>query len=95
MTATEQGRQCHRAVGPPNANCNGTSRTARSTFASQVTGEVGVSAIGKLETSVGTLIAKVKAKYEVNVSAKLTAKTGDSVSVDTPSHTTTHTTYGV
>ncbi|MEU7562401.1 hypothetical protein [Streptomyces eurythermus] len=92
---TKQGRQYHRAVGPPNANYNGTSRTAKSTFTSEVTGEVGVSITGKLETSVGTLIARVKAEYEVTVSAKLTAKLGKSISVDTPSHKTTNAVYGV
>ncbi|MEV5381848.1 hypothetical protein [Streptomyces sp. NPDC052721] len=92
---TKQGRKYHRAVGPTNSNYNGTSRTAKSTFTSEVTGEVGVAVTGELETSVGTLLAKVKAKYQVTVSAKLTAKLGNSIAVDTPSHKTTHATYGV
>ncbi|MEV7812458.1 hypothetical protein AB0P05_17165 [Streptomyces flaveolus] len=92
---TKQGRKYHRAVGPTNSNYNDTSRTAKSTFTSEVTGEVGVAVTGKLETSVGTLLARVKAKYEVTVSAKLTAKLGNSISVDTPAHKSTHATHGV
>ncbi|MFF4353293.1 hypothetical protein [Streptomyces sp. NPDC001530] len=92
---TNQGKEYHQGVGPTNSNRNNTSRTARSTFTSEVTGEVGVAISGELETSVGALIAKVKAKFGVTVSAKLTAKLGNTISVDTPSHKTTHARYGV
>jgi hypothetical protein len=92
---TSQGRQYHRGVGPTNANYNNTSRTARSTFTSEVTGEVGVAISGDLETSVGAMFAKIKEKFNVTVSAKLTAKLGNSISVDTPAHKTTHARYGV
>ncbi|MFJ3310304.1 hypothetical protein ACIPSA_46400 [Streptomyces sp. NPDC086549] len=92
---TKQGRQYHRAVGPRNSNHNATSRTAKSTFTSEVTGEVGVSVSGKLDVSVNTLLVKVKEKFEVTVSAKMTAKLGNSISVDTPPHKTTNAVYGV
>ncbi|WP_234535929.1 hypothetical protein [Streptomyces shenzhenensis] len=92
---TDQGKQYHHGVGPTNSNYNGTSRTARSTFTSEVTGEVGVAISGDLETSVNTMLVKIKAKFNVTVSAKLTAKLGNSISVDTPAHTTTHAKYGV
>ncbi|MEV3915125.1 hypothetical protein [Streptomyces canus] len=93
--ATSKGKQYHKGVGPTNSNYNGTSRTARSTFTSEVTGEVGVSLTGELETSVTVLLATIKDKYSVTVSAKLTAKLGNSISVDTPSHKTTNAKYGV
>ncbi|MFI0805675.1 hypothetical protein [Streptomyces echinatus] len=92
---TKQGRQYHRAVGPGQANYNGTSRTAKSTFTSEVTGEVGVSVSTKLQVSLGTFLAKIRQEFEVTVSAKMTAKLGNSISVDTPSHKTTHAVYGV
>ncbi|MEH0545812.1 hypothetical protein QA802_22900 [Streptomyces sp. B21-105] len=92
---TSQGAQYHRAVGPTNANYNATSRTAKSTFTSEVTGEVGVSVSGDLQASVNTMLLKIKAKFNITVSAKLTAKLGNSISVDTPSHRTTNATYGV
>ncbi|MFF7751288.1 hypothetical protein ACFZCP_18965 [Streptomyces sp. NPDC007971] len=92
---TKQGGKYHFAVGPSNSNYNGTSRTAKSTFTSEVTAEVGVAVSGDLEVSVNTLINEVKTKFHVQVSAKMTAKLGNSISVDTPSHKTTHAKYGV
>lgn len=85
----------HRGVGPTQANHNGTSRTARSTFTSEVTGEVGVAVQGELETSVNRMLASIKAKFNVTVSAKLTAKLGNSITIDTPPHKTTNAKYGV
>ncbi|MGW2698407.1 hypothetical protein [Streptomyces sp. NPDC001296] len=41
------------------------------------------------------MIAKIEAKYDVSLSASLTAKLGNSVSDDTPPHKTTHAAYGV
>ncbi|MFJ3339086.1 hypothetical protein [Streptomyces sp. NPDC086766] len=90
-----QGKQYHQGVGATNANYNGTSRTAKSTFTSEVTGEVGVSVSGDLQTSVNTMLVKIKAKFNVTVSAKLTAKLGNQIAVDTPPHKTTHAKYGV
>ncbi|WP_327246601.1 hypothetical protein [Streptomyces sp. NBC_01320] len=60
-----------------------------------MTGEVGVSVSGDLQTSVNAMLIKIKAKFNVTVSAKLTAKLGNSISVDTPPHKTTHAKYGV
>ncbi|MCX5340776.1 hypothetical protein [Streptomyces atratus] len=94
-TPTTMGTKYHRGVGPTNANYNGTSRTARSTFTSEVTGEVGVSITGELSTSVDVMIAKIEGKYSVNLSAKMTAKMGNQISVDTPPKKTTNAKYGV
>ncbi|MFE9996199.1 hypothetical protein [Streptomyces avermitilis] len=85
----------HKAVGPVNANYNGTSRTARSSFTSEVTGKVGVAVTGELETSVTVMLATIKAKWAVTVSAELTAKLGNNMTVDTPPHRTTNAKYGV
>ncbi|MFF3397183.1 hypothetical protein ACFYW6_01485 [Streptomyces sp. NPDC002659] len=94
-TPSSKGAQYHAGVGPTNSNYNGTSRVARSTFTSEVTGEVGVSVTAGLATSVEVMIAKIEAKYEVNLSAKLTAKLGNSIAVDTPPRKTTNAKYGV
>lgn len=85
----------HKGVGPVNSNCNGTSRTAKSTFTSEVTGKVGIAISGELETSAGAMLASIKTKWGVTVSPELTAKLGNTISVDTPKHTTTNARYGV
>lgn len=90
-----KGAKYHKGVGPVNANYNGTSRTARSTFTSEATGEVGVSITAGLSTSVDVMIAKIEGKYDVSLSAKLTAKMGNQISVDTPPKKTTNAKYGV
>ncbi|MET8454057.1 hypothetical protein [Streptomyces sp. NPDC005209] len=41
------------------------------------------------------MLIKIKNKFDVTVSAKLTAKLGNTISVDTPSRKTTHARYGV
>ncbi|MEV7278216.1 hypothetical protein [Streptomyces sp. NPDC093111] len=92
---TSKGTTYHVLVGAVNSNYNGTSRTVRSTFTSEVTGEVGVSITAGLSPSIEVMIAKIEGKYEVNLSAKLTAKLGNSVSVDTPPKKTTNAKYGV
>ncbi|WP_406475750.1 hypothetical protein [Streptomyces sp. NBC_01615] len=92
---SSKGKQYHKGVGPTNANHNGTSRQAQSTFTSEVTGKVGVSVSGELETSVNAMITTIKTKYSVTVSAELTAKLGNTISVPTPAHTTTNARYGV
>ncbi|WP_326590737.1 hypothetical protein [Streptomyces brevispora] len=94
-TPTTKGSKYHKGVGPTNSNYNGTSRTARSTFTSEVTGEVGVSVSGELSTSVDVMVAKIEAKYAVNLSVKLTAKVGNSIAADTPPKKTTNAKYGV
>lgn len=90
-----QGGKYHRGVGPVNSNYNGSSRTARSTFTSEVTGEVGMSVSAGLQVSRDTLLVKIEGKFDVNLSAKLTAKMGNTISVDTPAKRTTNAKYGV
>ncbi|MEV0883921.1 hypothetical protein AB0J03_08815 [Streptomyces microflavus] len=90
-----KGTTYHVGVGPTNANYNGTSRVARSTFTSEVTGEVGVSVTAGLSGSVGAMVAEIEAKYDVELSLKMTAKLGNSIAVDTPPKRTTNGRYGV
>ncbi|MEU9775222.1 hypothetical protein [Streptomyces sp. NPDC047968] len=90
-----KGKRYHKGVGPTNSNYNGTSRTARSSFVSEVTGEVGVSVTAGLSGSVSAMIAEIEAKYEVNLSAKLTAKLDNTIAVDTPPKKTSNARYGV
>ncbi|GGP59359.1 hypothetical protein [Streptomyces melanogenes] len=90
-----KGAQYHYGVGPTNSNYNGTSRTARSTFTSEVTGEVGVSVSAGLKTTVGFLVAKTEVQWNLSLSTKITAKLGNQISVDTPPHKTTNAKYGV
>jgi hypothetical protein len=90
-----KGKQYHQGVGPTNSNYNNTSRTAKSTFTSEVTGSVAVSVSAGLTISINAMIGKIEQKYDVNLSASLTAKLGNSISVDTPPKTTTNAKYGV
>ncbi|WP_340378906.1 hypothetical protein U5640_28915 [Streptomyces sp. SS7] len=85
----------HKGVGATQSNYNNGTRVARSTFTSEVTGEVGVNLTAGLSTSVDVMVAKIESKYEVNLSLKLTAKLGNSISVDTPAKKTTNAKYGV
>lgn len=94
-TPTSKGAKYHKGVGATLSNYNNTSRTARSTFTSEVSGTVGVSVTAGLTVSVNAMIGKIEQKYEVNLSASMTAKLGNSISVDTPSKTTTNAKYGV
>ncbi|MFF9483582.1 hypothetical protein [Streptomyces sp. NPDC014676] len=94
-TPKTKGSKYHKGVGPTLANYNGTSRTAKSTFTSEVTGTIGVSVTAGLAVSVDAMLAKIEGKYDVNLSASLTAKLGNSIAVDTPSKTTTNAKYGV
>ncbi|MFF0227093.1 hypothetical protein [Streptomyces sp. NPDC004629] len=94
-TPSAQGKQYHKGVGPTLANYNGTSQTAKSTFTSEVTGEVGVSVTSGLQVSINTMLAKLEGKFDVNLSAKLTAKLGNTISVNTPSKKTTNAKYGI
>ncbi|WP_405891146.1 hypothetical protein OG612_04725 [Streptomyces sp. NBC_01527] len=41
------------------------------------------------------MIAKIEGRYEVNLTAKLTARRGNSIQVDTPPKRTTNAKYGV
>ncbi|MCX5114829.1 hypothetical protein OOK13_41570 [Streptomyces sp. NBC_00378] len=47
-----------------------------------------------LATSVDVMIAKIEGKYDVGLSAKLTAKMNNQISVDTPPKKTTNAKYG-
>lgn len=93
--ASSKGKEYHKGVGATNSNYNGTSRTARSTFTSEVTGTVGVSVSGTLKTSASVMVATIEETFNVNLSLSLTAKAGNSISVDTPAHTTSNAKYGV
>lgn len=94
-TPSTQGTRYHKGVGPTLANYNNTSRTATSTFTSEVNGEVGVSVSSGLQVGVSAMPAKIEGKYDVNLSAKLTAKLGNTISVGTPPKKTTNAKYGV
>ncbi|WP_369043731.1 hypothetical protein [Streptomyces sp. Midd1] len=94
-TPSSKGKNYQKAVGASQANTNKSGHTAKSTFVAESTGTVGVSFSGSLSTSVSVMIAKIETKYDVTLSASLTAKLGNSISVDTPNKKTTHATYGV
>ncbi|WP_157880901.1 hypothetical protein [Streptomyces griseoruber] len=94
-TPTYKGGDHHKGIGAQQANTNNTSHTAKSTFTAEVSGTVGVTFSGTLSTSVDVMIAKIETKYDVSLSASLTARLGNSISVDTPPHKITHATYGV
>lgn len=48
-----------------------------------------------LSGSVGAMVAEIEAKYDVELSLKMTAKLGNSIAVDTPPKRTTNGRYGV
>jgi hypothetical protein len=85
----------HAGVGAPQANYNGTSRTARSWFKSEVGGEVGISVTGELKVSGSVMLAEIEGKYGIDLSAKMTAKIGNEIQIDTPPRKTTYGKYGV
>ncbi|MFF4229102.1 hypothetical protein [Streptomyces sp. NPDC001820] len=93
--STAKYKDYHKGVGAEQANHNGTSRTARSEFMSEVTGEVGISASAKLKVSGSVAVAEMEVEYGVELSVKLTAKLGNKIAVDTPAKYTTHARYGV
>ncbi|GAA3011793.1 hypothetical protein GCM10020229_24080 [Kitasatospora albolonga] len=84
-----------RGVGVDQANYNGTSRTIKSVFSAEASGEVGMSVSGELKVSANALLANVEGKYGVDLSAKLTAKLGNTTWAETPPRRTTHARYGV
>ncbi|MEW2275885.1 hypothetical protein GTY41_05395 [Streptomyces sp. SID685] len=85
----------HKGVGVEQANHNGTSRTAKSTFTSEVSSTVGVAATGEVKVSLKQVVAEEEVKFGVTLSVSLTAKIGNTISVDTRSHKTTYARYGV
>jgi hypothetical protein len=92
---TTKDKDYHRGVGATNSNYNGTTRTARSTFTSEVTGEVGLAFRGELGVEGKIAVVKMEAKFGVELSLKLTAKLGNTITVETPPKTTTNARYGV
>ncbi|MEV6005037.1 hypothetical protein AB0M25_38935 [Streptomyces griseomycini] len=93
--ATSKSKDCHKGVGVTQSNYNGTSRTARSTFTSEVAGKVGVSYSGKLGVKVSVAIVDIESEFDVNVSAEMSVSIGNRIAVDTPPKKTTNAKYGV
>lgn len=94
-TPTAKKGDYHKGIGAANANHNGTKHRAKSTFTAEVSGTVGVTVSGGLTISIDAMIGKIEQKYNVDLSASLTAKLGNTIQVDTPAHKTTHAAYGV
>ncbi|MFF7163855.1 hypothetical protein ACFZBP_21305 [Streptomyces sp. NPDC008086] len=94
-TPTSKSEDFHKGVGAEQAKYNGTSRTARSTFTSEVTGKVGIAFSGELKVGGTVVVAEIEGKFGVNVSVELTAKLGNTIAVNTPPKRTTHARYGV
>ncbi|MGW8631540.1 hypothetical protein [Streptomyces sp. NPDC055793] len=94
-TPTSKTKDYHKGVGAEQANYNGTSRTAKSTFTSEVTGKVGIAYSGELKVGGSVAVVEIEGKFGVNVSVELTAKLGNTIAVDTPSKRSTHARYGV
>ncbi|MFA3837851.1 hypothetical protein [Streptomyces aureus] len=93
--STANHKKYHKGVGPTHSNYNGTSRTAKSQFTSEVTGEVGIAVSGTLKAKAGAAVAEIEQEYSVQLSMKLTAKTGNKFTVGTPPKYTTNAKYGV
>jgi hypothetical protein len=93
--AGTKGATFHQAVGPVNSNFNNTSRTAKTTFTSEVSGTVGIAVSGSLTVSRDFLVAKLEAAWKVDLSASMTTKPGNAISVNTPPHKSTFGKYGV
>ncbi|MFK4108564.1 hypothetical protein [Streptomyces sp. NPDC002176] len=93
--ATSKDKDYHKGVGVEQANWNGTSRIAKSTFTSEVTGKVGVAYSGEFKVSGNVAVLAIEGKFGVNVSVELTAKLGNTIAVDTPPKKTTYARYGV
>ncbi|MCF1595582.1 hypothetical protein [Streptomyces muensis] len=92
---TSKDKDYHKGVGAEQANYNGTSRTAKSTFVSEVSGTVGISYTGEFKVEGSAAVIKIEGKFGVNVSASLTARLGNTIAVDTPPRKTTFARYGV
>ncbi|MGW6488184.1 hypothetical protein [Streptomyces sp. NPDC055056] len=93
--ASSKSKDYHKGVGAEQANHNGTSRTAKSTFTSDVTGTVGIAYTGELNVKGSAAVIEISGKFGVTVSASLTAKLGNAITVDTPARKTTYGRYGV
>jgi hypothetical protein len=93
--STKKYKDYHKGVGATQSNYNGTSRTAKSTFTSEVSGTITVGVSGKLKAKASVAVAEIESEYGYNLSVSLTAKIGNSISVNTPSKTSTNAKYGV
>lgn len=85
----------HEAVGVTQANHNGTSQLAQSTFVSEATGQVGVTVTGHLGLGVDAMIGRIEKHFHVSLSPTIMAKVGNMIMVPTPPKTTTYAEYGV
>lgn len=94
-TATKKDKDYHKGVGAEQANYNNTSRTAKSSFTSEVSGTVGIAHTGELKVGSKIAVIEIEGKLSVNVSVSLTAKIGNTISVDTPPRKSTLARYGV
>ncbi|MFI8952602.1 hypothetical protein ACIGO6_39795 [Streptomyces sp. NPDC053750] len=94
-TPTSKSKDFHKGVGAEQANYNGTSRTAKSTFTSEVTGKVGIAYSGELKVGASVAVAEIEGKFGINLSVELTARLGNTIAVDTPPKRTTHARYGI
>ncbi|QKW23974.1 hypothetical protein HUT16_37210 [Kitasatospora sp. NA04385] len=82
-------------VGASQANYNGTSHDATSTFSAQVSGTVSYTVSASMSVSIGTIIADASATVGVSLSTSLTASLGNSTTVTASPGQTAHATYGV
>ncbi len=94
-TPTSKNKEYHKGVGAEQTNYNGTSRTAKSTFTSEVTGKAGIAYSGELKVGGSAAVIEIEGKFGVELSVELTAKLGNTIAVDTPSKHSTHARYGV
>ncbi|WP_328473637.1 hypothetical protein [Streptomyces sp. NBC_00448] len=94
-TPTKMYGKYMRPVGAVQSDVNNTSRSATVTFNAQASATVGVSLSSKINVSVGALLAKIKAEYEITLSASVTASLSNSISTTIPAHKTVNAEYGV
>ncbi|MFF7358337.1 hypothetical protein ACFZA1_37780 [Streptomyces filipinensis] len=66
---TSKTRDYHKGVGADQSNFNGTSRTAKSIFTSEVSGTVGIAYSGELNVKDDVAVVEVSGKSGVTVSA--------------------------
>ncbi|WP_338698265.1 hypothetical protein V2W30_19595 [Streptomyces sp. Q6] len=93
--STAKYKDYRKGVGATQVNTNATSRTGKSSFTSEATGTVTVGVSGKLKTKASIAVAEIETEYSVNLSVSLTAKIGNTYTIDTPPHTTTNARCGV
>ncbi|MEU1012448.1 hypothetical protein [Streptomyces sp. NPDC005890] len=64
-SSTSKTKDYHKGVGAEQANHNGTSRTAKSTFVSEVSGTVGVAVSGEIKVTAKQVVAEEEAKFGI------------------------------